>query len=66
MKTLCKYCVKKPVTMLMAVLIIVVFGIFALTRMSLALFPNLNLPYAVVVTTYVGANPEQVDRKSVV
>ena len=63
MKTLCKYCVKKPVTMLMAVLIIVVFGIFALTRMSLALFPNLNLPYAVVVTTYVGANPEQVEKE---
>ena len=62
MKTLCKYCVKKPVTMLMAVLIIIVFGIFALTRMSLALFPNLNLPYAVIVTTYVGANPEQVEK----
>ena len=63
MKTLCKYCVKKPVTMLMAVLIIVVFGVFALTRMSLALFPNLNLPYAVIVTTYVGANPEQVEKE---
>ena len=63
MRTLCKYCVKKPVTVLMAVLIIVVFGIFSLTRMSLALFPNLNLPYAVVVTTYVGANPEQVEKE---
>ena len=62
MRTLCKYCVKKPVTVLMAVLIIVVFGIFSLTRMSLALFPNLNLPYAVIVTTYVGANPEQVEK----
>ena len=58
MRTLCKYCVKKPVTVLMAVLIIV----FSLTRMSLALFPNLNLPYAVIVTTYVGANPEQVEK----
>ena len=63
MRTLCKYCVKKPVTVLMAVLIVVVFGIFSLTRMSLALFPNLNLPYAVVVTTYVGANPEQVEKE---
>lgn len=62
MKTLCRYCVKKPVTVLMAVLIIIVFGIFSLTRMSLALFPNLNLPYAVIVTTYVGANPEQVEK----
>ncbi|MBP5444958.1 MAG: efflux RND transporter permease subunit [Acholeplasmatales bacterium] len=62
MKTLCRYCVKKPVTVLMAVLIIVVFGIFSLTRMSLALFPNLNLPYAVIVTTYVGANPEEVEK----
>ena len=63
MRTLCKYCVKKPVTVLMAVLIIIVFGIFSLTRMSMALFPNLNLPYAVVVTTYVGANPEQVEKR---
>lgn len=63
MKSLCKYCVKKPITVLMAILIIVVFGIFSLTKMSMALFPNLNLPYAVVVTTYPGANPETVEKE---
>lgn len=55
-----KYSVRKPITVLMGILIVMVLGIFSLTKMSLALFPDMNLPYVVVVTPYPGANAETV------
>ena len=61
MKLIAEYCVKKPITVLMSVLIISVLGVFSLSNMSLSLFPDVSMPYAVIVTTYQGANPEQVE-----
>lgn len=55
-----KYCVKRPITVLMAVLIIVVLGFYSLTKLPLTLFPDINLPYIVTVTTYQGASPSEV------
>lgn len=55
-----KYSVRKPITVLMGILIVMVLGVFSLTKMSLALFPDMNLPYVVVVTPYPGASAEVV------
>lgn len=55
-----KYSVKKPVTVLMCILIVIVLGVYSLSKQSLALFPNMNLPYVVVVTPYAGASAETV------
>ncbi len=55
-----KYSVRKPVTVLMCILIVVVLGVYSLTRQSLGLFPEMNLPYVVVVTPYPGASAEDV------
>ena len=55
-----KYSVKKPVTVLMCILIVVVLGLYSLTKQSLGLFPDMNLPYVVVVTPYAGASAEDV------
>lgn len=55
-----KYSVRKPITVLMAILMIIVLGVFGLTQMSMGLFPNMELPYMVVVTPYVGADAETV------
>lgn len=55
-----KYSVKKPVTVLMCIMIVIVLGIYSLTKQSLGLFPEMNLPYVVVVTPYVGASAEDV------
>lgn len=56
-----KYSVRKPITVLMGILIIIVLGIFSVTRLPLSLFPEVNLPYIVTVTTYPGENPETVE-----
>ncbi len=58
-----KYSVKKPITVLMGVLILVVLGAFSLTRLPLTLFPDLELPYVVTITDYQGASPEVVEKE---
>ena len=55
-----KFSVRKPITVLMGMLIIIVLGIFGLTKMSMGLFPNMELPYMIIVTPYVGADAETV------
>lgn len=61
MKNLAKYSVDRAITVFMAVIIVVVFGIVSYTRLSTDLFPSMNIPYTVVVTTYIGASPEEVE-----
>lgn len=55
------YSVKKPITVLMGVLIIIVLGAYALTKLPLTLFPDINLPFVVTITTYPGENPETLE-----
>lgn len=56
-----KFSVKKPYTVLVAVVMVIILGIVSLTRMTADLLPNINLPYVIVMTTYVGASPETVE-----
>jgi HAE1 family hydrophobic/amphiphilic exporter-1 len=55
------YSVKKPITILMAVLIAIIVGFVSLTNLTVDLIPSINLPFAVVSTQYIGASPEQVE-----
>ena len=61
MKNLAKYSVNRAITVFMAVIIVVIFGVVSYTRLSTDLFPSMNIPYTVVVTTYIGASPEEVE-----
>ncbi len=56
-----KYSVKKPYTVYVAAVVIIILGIVAYPRMVLDLFPQIDLPMIVVVTPYPGGNPEQVE-----
>ncbi len=58
-----KFSVKKPMTVLVGVIIAIVLGIVAFSRMTPDLLPNINLPYAVIITAYPGATPEEVEQK---
>ena len=61
MKNLAKYSVDKAITVFMAVIIVAIFGVVSFTRLTTDLFPSMNIPYAVVVTTYIGASPDEVE-----
>ena len=56
-----KFSVKKPLTVFVAVLAILVLGVVAYTKMTPDLLPNMDFPYVVIVTTDPGASPEAVE-----
>ena len=58
---LSKFSVKKPFTVMVGVILIIVLGFISFTSMSTDLFPKMDLPYAIVMTTYSGASPEKVE-----
>lgn len=58
---LSKISVKKPYTVLVGVVLIIVLGVMSLRNMSTDLLPDMELPYAIVMTTYPGASPEEVE-----
>lgn len=58
-----KFSVKKPYTVLVGIIALLVFGFVTFTRLSTDLLPEMELPYVVVVTTYPGAAPERVENQ---
>ena len=56
-----KFSVKKPYTVLVGVVLMLVLGYVSFTSMQTDLLPDMNLPYAIVYTTYIGASPEEVE-----
>lgn len=56
-----KLSVKKPFTVLVMVVIMIVLGIVSIMRMQLDLLPQISLPYVLVITTYPGKSPEAVE-----
>lgn len=58
---LSKISVKKPYTVLVGVVLILVLGFMSIRSMSTDLLPDMDLPYAIVMTTYPGASPEEVE-----
>ncbi len=59
---LSKFSVKKPFTVVVAIILVLILGVVSYTNMSVDLIPSFNLPYAVITTTYAGASPEQVEQ----
>ena len=58
---LSKFSVKKPYTVVVSVVLILILGFVSFTKMTVDLLPDMNLPYAIVMTTYPGASPEEVE-----
>ena len=59
---LSKFSVRKPFTVLVAVVICLVLGFLSFQNMSTDFLPNMEFPYALVMTTYPGASPEEVEK----
>ncbi len=56
-----KFSVRKPYTVLVAVILVIVLGVVSFTRMSTDLLPSISLPYVIIMTPYPGASPETVE-----
>ncbi len=56
-----KFSVRKPLTIFVAVLAVIILGVVAFTRMTPDLLPNMDFPYVIIMTTYPGQSPEIVE-----
>ena len=59
---LSRYSVKKPYTVVVAVILVLILGVVSFTKMNTDLLPSMDMPYAMVMTTYPGASPETVEQ----
>lgn len=56
------FSVKKPLTIFVTVLGIIVLGVVAYLKMTPDLLPNMDFPYVIIVTSDPGASPESVEQ----
>ncbi len=56
-----KYSVKRPFTVLVGVVLVIVLGVVSLSKMTTDLLPDMSLQYAMIITTDMGASPEKVE-----
>ena len=54
--------VKRPVTIIMVMLIIILLGGISLTRLPINLLPNIEIPVSIVVTQYTGVGPQEIEK----
>lgn len=58
---LTKFSVKKPQTIFVSVFMVIILGCVSFYNMTPDLLPSINLPYAMIMTVYAGATPEEVE-----
>ena len=58
-----KFSVKKPLTVFVAVIAVLVLGVVSYLNMTPDLLPNMDFPYIMIMTTYPGASPEKVEEE---
>ena len=63
--TISDFAIKRPIVTIVSMLILVIFGIFALVNLEVDEFPDLTNPIVFVAVPYPGANPTQVEREIV-
>ncbi len=56
-----RFSVKKPVTITMMILIVIVLGVVSFSKLQIDLLPQMDLPYVMVQTSYQGAGPEEIE-----
>jgi len=58
---LAKFSVKKPYTVIVGIILVIALGAISFINMTTDLLPSMDLPYAIVYTSYTGATPEKVE-----
>lgn len=56
-----KFSVKKAYTIIVGIVLVIILGVVAYTKMTVDLLPSMEFPYAIIMTTYPGASPEAVE-----
>jgi HAE1 family hydrophobic/amphiphilic exporter-1 len=59
---LSEYSVRKPYTVFIAVILVIILGVVSYSGMITDLLPTIDMPYVIVMTSYPGASPEKVEQ----
>ncbi|WP_432633705.1 efflux RND transporter permease subunit [Brachyspira sp.] len=62
MKGFLELVVKRPVSVFMGMIAVLILGFVSLTKLSVDFLPDMELPYITVRTTYENAGPEEVEK----
>ncbi|MDI9386670.1 MAG: efflux RND transporter permease subunit, partial [Spirochaetota bacterium] len=60
---LSKTIVNKPTTVLIIFVVLAALGFYTLSDLPLDLLPDMELPYVVLMASYPGAGPEEVEKR---
>ena len=60
--TISERCVNKPTTTFLVFLMSVLLGLYCMFKLPVDMYPEMDLPYMIVYTTYSGAGPEEVEQ----
>jgi HAE1 family hydrophobic/amphiphilic exporter-1 len=63
--TISDFAIRRPIVTIVAMLILVIFGLFALFNLDVDEFPDLSNPIVFLAVPYPGASPSQVEREVV-
>jgi HAE1 family hydrophobic/amphiphilic exporter-1 len=61
MRKIAQFSIKRPATIIILMAAIVIIGLMNLAKLPTDLLPEMDLPYAAVITSYTGAGPEEVE-----
>ena len=62
MRNFLELVVKKPVSVFMGMVAVLILGFVSLTKLSVDFLPDMELPYITVQTKYENAGPEEVEK----
>ncbi|MGL4875954.1 MAG: efflux RND transporter permease subunit [Clostridium sp.] len=56
-----EFSIKRPITIFMAIIAVLIFGAVSYTRLNLDMLPNMNMPMLMVNTNLMGASPSEIE-----
>ncbi|WP_295161424.1 efflux RND transporter permease subunit [uncultured Brachyspira sp.] len=62
MNSIIEIVVKRPVTVLMVIISILILGFISLSRLSIDFMPNMQMPYISIYTRYGNAGPNEIEK----
>ena len=62
MKSFIGLVVKRPITVIMIIISILILGLISLSRLSIDSMPNMQMPYISIRTIYRNAGPEEIEK----
>lgn len=62
-RRIAEFSIRRPSTVLIVIFAIIIIGMMSVSQMPIDLLPDMELPYAIVMTTYPGAGPQEVEEQ---